>query len=217
MRLERIQQNRPLGDDTSDELDQVIEHLRRSLEFLERRELESMSPALREKTARLAYRVRFFHEMLRVQLLGQLRGQVEAGYSPFLSFHRASYAPSRPPTFEGVAWEGVLESPWVGEDGVPIRFPELLVQGDQITLLRPMRPTEYEESWVRHDLDRYFRLLARQRGERRCPQCHAVLPGTAHELRQYCSPECRANAKMQRYRDRLRHRTRPAFDWEEFD
>lgn len=202
--LARLQNGElPASDRTADELRQEIEAVRRSLSFLEDRSLASMTPELREKTARMAYRVRFFNELIRVQLLEHLRGQIRAGYSPFLHFNRASYPSEGLPSFSGVFWDGVLDSPWV-EEGVPIRLPELLLDGDRITQVRPLRPSEYEELWERYDLDRYFQLLARQRRERRCAGCHRKLPTSTHELRQYCTPECRANAKMRRFRDRQR-------------
>jgi len=198
------------------ELRQEIEDVRRSLTFLENRSLASMSPELREKTARMAYRVRFFNELIRDQLLEHMRGQVRAGYSPFLHFNQASYPAEGLPSFGGIFWHGVLDSPWV-EEGVPIRLPELLLSGDRITQLRPLRPSEYEELWERYDLDRYFQLLARQRGERRCAGCHKKLPPSMHELRQYCTAECRANAKMRRFRDRQRELDKPKHPWEELD
>lgn len=132
---------------TADGLEREIKQLRRSIDFLESRAPDTMTPELREKTARMAYRVRIFYEILRTQLLEHLRGQVRAGYSPLLHFRRASYPANELPTLEGVMWDGVLDSPWV-EEGVPIRLPELLLDGDRIIQLRPLRPSEYEELWV---------------------------------------------------------------------
>lgn len=176
---------------------------RKSIEFLENHSLESMGPALREKTARMAHAVHFFNEIIRTQLMEHLRGQVRAGYSPFLNFRRASYPSGELPKFDGIFWEGVLDSPWV-EEGIPIRVPELLFEGERITLLRPVLPSEYEGIYKRYDLKRYFQLLAEQRGERRCAGCQTLLPQATHQLRQYCSPECRSRAKMRRWRDRQR-------------
>jgi len=211
--LERKKQ--PTGYETPEELNQQIARLGRSIDFLEAHHGESMTAELKEKTARMAHRVRFFNEYMRVMLLNHLRDQVRAGYSPYLHFRSASWPSDGPPVFGQVVWDLVLDGPWTWEGDVPIRLPGLLLKGDQVIHSSVLRPAEYEESWKRFDLDHYFRLLARRRGERRCPQCHALLPPGTHELRQYCSPECRANAKMQRYRDRQRQSDRPKHPWEE--
>lgn len=218
-RLEHVleRKNPPTGYETPEELNQQIARLRRSIDFLEAHPEESMTAELKKKTARMAHRVRFFNEYMRVMLLNQLRDQVRAGYSPYLHFRSASWSSDGPPVFGPVMWELVLDGPWTWEGDVPIRLPGLLLKGDQVIHTRVLRPAEYEECWKRFDLDRYFRLLARRRGERRCPQCHALLPPGTHELRQYCSPECRANAKMQRYRDRRRGEARRLGEWEDLD
>ncbi len=211
------QKKQPTGYETPEELNQQIGRLRRSIDFLESHPEESMSAEQKEKTTRMAHRVRFFHEYLRVMLVNHLRDQVRAGYSPYLHFRSASWQSDGPPVFGPVLWELVLDGPWTWEGDVPIRLPGLQLKGDQVIHTRVLRPAEYEDCWKRYDLDHYFRLLARRRGERRCPQCHALLPSGTHELRQYCSPECRGNAKMQRYRDRQRSESRRVAEWEDLD
>jgi hypothetical protein len=186
------------------ELESEIAGLGRLCVSLEAESLETMSQALREKTSRLAFTVRLMHEMIRVQLLNQHHAQVRSGYSPWLVFRRASYPVGKPALFEGVFWDASL-GPWAFEEAVPLRLPDFRIEGDQVTLTRPLRPAEYLERWKRYALDDYFTTHARLAGERKCAYCHAKLPAEAHERRRYCSEAHKKDAKMQRWR----HRSKP--------
>lgn len=191
------------------ELEAEIAGLGRLCASLKAESLQTMSQALREKTARLAFSVRLMHEMIRVQLLNQHQAQVRGGYSPWLVFRRASYPVGKPALFEGVFWDASL-GPWAVEEGVPIRLPDFRIERDQVTLTRPLRPAEYLERWKAYALDDYFTTHAQRAGERKCAYCHAKLPAEAHESRLYCSEAHKKDAKMQRWRQRSKAARTPS-------
>jgi hypothetical protein len=204
VRLETIRRpgfRRTPGYESEEELAAEMRDASRSLAFLDARSLDTMSPSVRETTSRLAFGVRWHHEMVRVMLLDHLRGQVRAGYSPYLHFRSWSLSPGEPPRLEGVMWDGSLQ-PWTLEEGTPIRLPDFRIEGDQVTLLRPLRPIEYQERWTQYALDDYLTVRARLLGERECPYCHAKLDPGTHEARLYCSEAHKQAAKMQRWRQR---------------
>jgi hypothetical protein len=161
---------RTAGYESKEELVAEMRDVSRSLAFLEARPLATMAPGLREKTSRLAFGARWHHEMVRVMLLDQLRGQVRSGYSPYLHFRRMSFSPGEPPRLEGLMWDSSLH-PSILEEGTPIRLPDCRIEGDQVTLLRPLRPTEYQVWWTGYSMDEYLTVRARLLGIRECPYC----------------------------------------------
>jgi hypothetical protein len=185
------------------ELLEEMEQVRRSILFLERRPLESMSVDLRKQTARMAFHVRAGDEYVRVMMLEHERAVIRMGYTPYLQFEGVQhFGGTEPPVTGPPKWDISLRQPWAWEEGVSIRVPGLrLVAGEVISKLRP---TEYEKRWRVADLDGYFRVRAEIMGQRSCLFCHRSLPSGAPADRRYCSDTCRSNAKMQRYRDGLR-------------
>ncbi len=183
-RLDWARRDVETADDKTDLLAQ-IEQLERSISFLETQELENMSAGLREKTGRMAYRVRFSHEWVRVTMLHHERAKMHAGYSPYLTFRTGYFGfdDARPPVEGAPNWDSALREPWAWEEDASIRLPGMRIVGEQISLSGPMRPSDYEQRWKQYDLDSYFRIRARVLGERQCPQCHADLPAGAHERR----------------------------------
>jgi hypothetical protein len=184
-----------------------IEQAERSVSFLERRPLESMSKELREKIARIAFRVRARDELMRVMMLDHERAVMRAGYTPYLIFDGVQHYGgdgSKPPVTGPPNWDHSLYEPWASDEGVSIRLPGLRIAGDQMTFSPPLKPSEYGLRWREFDLDGYLRVRARLVGERACPYCHRKLAADAPADRRYCSSECRTNAKMQRYRARLK-------------
>jgi hypothetical protein len=196
-----------LSTDEEAKLLDEIEHVERSVAFLERRTLESMSNELREKTARMAYRVRARDELVRVWMLDHERATMRAGYTPYLIFDGVQHYGgdgSDSPVTGPPNWDHSLREPWASDEGISIRLPGLRIVGDQMTFSPPLKPSEYALRWREFDLDGYLRVRAQVLGERKCPYCHRKLPADAPADRRYCSGECRTNAKMQRYRARLK-------------
>ena len=198
------------GDVPAEEESNLLEELeqvKRSVAFLERRPLESMTRELREKTARMAFRVRARDELTRVMMLDHERAVIRAGYTPYLIFDGVQHYGgdgSMPPVTGPPNWDHSLHEPWASDDGVSIRLPGLRITGDQMTFSPPLKPSVYGLRWREYDLDGYLRARAGLVGERTCPSCHRKLGADAPADRRYCSGECRTNAKMQRYRARLR-------------
>ncbi len=180
-----------------------IEQFRRSISFLERRPLESMSIDLRKKTARMAFHVSARDEYVRVMMLEHERAVIRMGYTPYLRFEGVQHlGGTESPVTGPPNWSISLRQPWAWEEGVSIRVPGLrLVAGEVISKLRR---TEYEKRWKEADLDGYFRARAEIMVQRSCLFCHRSLPSCAAADRRYCSDTCRRNAKMQRYRDGVR-------------
>ena len=87
-------------------------------------------------------------------------------------------------------------------DVPPIRVPGFILRADQITPLRTLRPTEYQQLWHDHDLDGYLHSLSEIRGERRCLNCLVSLSADDAERKLYCSERCRNTVKQRRYRER---------------
>jgi hypothetical protein len=206
----QLRLRREHGDLSTDEeaklLDE-IEQVERSVSFLDRRQLEGMSKELREKTARMAYRVRARDELVRVWMLNHERAVMRAGYTPYLIFDGVQdYGgdESEPPVTGPPNWNHSLREPWASDEGVSIRLPGLRIVGDRMTFSPPLKPSDYAVRWREFDLDGYLRVRAQVLGERKCPYCHRKLPADAPADRRYCSGECRTNAKMQRYRARLK-------------
>ena len=164
-----------------------------------------LSADQREGLRRKAYRVRMGYEIVRIQMLNRLRGQVITGFSPFLMFRSGEFPTDwhQPAVLKGLEWRWSLETPWGWETGAPIRLPGLLLDGERVTCLRPFRPADYDAAWREYDLSEYFAVRAELVGERVCPQCLKPIAADAHEARRYCSDTCKAAAKMRRYRRRF--------------
>jgi hypothetical protein len=145
--------------------------------------------------------------MVRVWMLNHERATMRAGYTPYLIFDGVQHYggdESEPPVTGPPDWDHSLREPWASDEGISIRLPGLRIVGDQMTFSPPLKPSEYALRWREFDLDGYLRVRAHVLGERKCPYCHRKLPGDAPADRRYCSGECRTNAKMQRYRARLK-------------
>jgi len=166
---------------------------------------KQLSADQRESLRRKAHRVRMLYEIVRIQTLNRLRGQVITGFSPFLMFRSGEFPADwhQPAVLKGLEWRWSLETPWAWETGTPIRLPGLLLDGERVTCLRPFRPTEYDATWREFSLSEYFAVRAEMVGERVCPQCLKPIAPEAHEARRYCSDTCKATAKMRRYRRRF--------------
>jgi hypothetical protein len=209
--LERLRDGSPFSNRGESQVISEIEGLRRSLSLLENHSLASMTTAVRERTARMAYRVRMRHEQVRLMVLEHERRMIRAGYTPYLHFSSLYYGSddAEPPVTGKPNWELSLSQPWACEDGASIRLPGLRIKGTEMTFSPPPRPKEYARRWRELDLDGYLRVRAEVVGSRECKHCHRELPVGAPLARRYCNDTCKANAKMQSYRDRIRLRPRP--------
>lgn len=164
---------------------------------------EDLPAERKESLLRLAYRVAFRNDFIRVMLVDKDRRQVRHGYSPFMVFEHESWGPDEHYEVGRVIWKATICNPWVLERESPtIRVPGLALRGSQVELTDGPSPTEYERLFKQYDIGTYLSEWATVTDARVCQHCFSSLPAAADSRRRYCSDSCRNAAKQARYRDR---------------
>jgi hypothetical protein len=179
--------------------------LRRQVRILEDYRANGVPEAKQRIVAKIAFRLRAFNDALRVQLIEDDRIRIRAGYSHFIHFSSMSWSLSDGFKAGPIMWTPTIHAGAALADNAdvpPIRVPGFILRAEQITSLRTLHPTEYQQLWHDHDLDGYLHSLAQIRGERRCPNCLVSLSADDVGRKLFCSERCRNTAKQRRYRER---------------
>src|SRR5205085_1393709 len=124
--------------------------------------------------AKTAFRLRALNDFLRVELIEGDRSKIRAGYSLFIHFSSMSWSAEDGFKAGPIFWRPTIKAAAALTDAMdvpPIRVPGFILRAEQITPLRTLRPTEYQQLWNDHDLDGYLHSLSEIRGERRCLNC----------------------------------------------
>lgn len=181
-----------------------LRRVREEIVFLERLERDGLTDREKPVIAKAAFRTRAWNDLFRTQMLDMDRGQVLAGYSPYVQLREHGWSSESGFHAKGVEWRLTVRAAVAEHDGpeVPIRVPGFVLVGDRVTPTRTLRPVEYARLWKEHDLDTYLREWAAVRGERRCLNCLAPLPSDGSPGRRFCTDRCRQAAKMRRHRER---------------
>jgi hypothetical protein len=170
--------------------------------YLEKLRVGALSPAGRERMARVAYRVRARDEWIRHSLLEHDRAKLRAGFSPWIIFSGEGWDEHNAFSPNGIDWSFTVREPALGENDepLPIRLPGIVIRDEQLALTKVSTPREYERLWREYQLEDYFRERAKVREERICQHCLKSFPEGTKPTKLYCSDNCRGAAKMQRFR-----------------
>lgn len=197
-----------LENQSVEDLQERKKELQRFVALLQEHGLDKLSETIQERLARTAFRIRAWHEFIRTTLINEDRAKLEAGYSREIWFSGVRpmliTSENANRAFRKVDWNMTFLDPWTVErlNDRALRLPGFVLRGDQLTVTRPMPPSEYEKLYAAYDLDAYFRTRAVVLGERVCPQCLDPLEDEADPKRRFCSDRCRNAARQRRYRRR---------------
>lgn len=181
---------------------QELEKAKSDVSSLEQLQGRTLKPDFQEKLKRAAFSVRALDESLRLCFVEQDRAKFRAGYSPFVVFRRERFSANGSNSrFEDIDWPATLHVPWIEEWSLGVRLPEFVLDGETMTITRPLIPSTYKRAWVERSLDGYFEALAELNGETRCLHCRSVLPEARKSRQRYCSDACRNAAKQRRQRE----------------
>ena len=204
------------------------EQFERKIQRYERFQAEGTPETHKRLIAKMAFRLRVVHEMVRFEILDMHRAMIRAGYSPFLvclsewrsrdqaflytdpgvvpptAPEHAARVPDDNFIFasHAIYWKDTIEAAaaYAEEDIPTIRVPGFLLHGDNIVPTQTLTPTNYERLWKQHDLTRYRLEWSAVRGERCCLNCLSKLPVCPSSRRMYCSEKCRNALKQKRHR-----------------
>jgi hypothetical protein len=195
--LDAFQSSSPAADE-----EQLLK-CRRELETLSGLRDKPITPELAAKLAKAAFRARACNESVRVWMLEFERSKLRAGYGPATVFKGTSWNPSAGFQTTGVNWAMTVRSAMASaEDRAEgsVRIPGFRLDGERVTPLRTMRPSEYARLWNETELDEYLRVRAELLSERRCLNCYVLLPETCGIRQRFCKDACRNAAKQRRHR-----------------
>ena len=181
-----------------------IPKIEKNLAFLRGLREGGIPDRLKTAIQKASFRVRANNDITRVWLLDMDRGQLRAGYSPFVSFSGTSWSAESGFSGNGIRWRetiGAAIAHGNGED-LPIRIPGLLLREGCPAPSRPLRPAEYTKIWNENDLEGYLKTWADLKGERRCLNCYGPISPPVTERKRFCGDKCRNAAKQRRYRER---------------
>lgn len=184
-----------------------ISKLTKTVQWLERLDLDTASSKTRRGIARRAYQLRMHYEDVRFIAVVSDRMHYEAGFSPMVHLdgpHSLIGDPTDLTTFGQVNWYDTLRSWRImnDPDRAPVRLPGFVCVGGAIHMPSALSPEVYAERYALFRLADYTSTFTDFVSNRRCQHCKKLLKRTASNRRLYCDPKCSQAFRQKRHRER---------------